>query len=217
MSSTLDDDAAFVAALARGDEAALARFDAEIVPDISGALFRMHRGDDFVDEIVQRVRVKLLVSENGTPPRISQYRGTGRLAAWVQIVAIREALMYLRGGARTIASDDDLVRIALTDPMLARSRERYREPFARAFREALAALPKRERTWLQMCFLEGVSTQELARLYRVHRVTALRWLRDARSTLLEATRERFVAAVDIPDSQVSSLMRSLAASLSVSW
>jgi RNA polymerase sigma-70 factor, ECF subfamily len=82
---------------------------------------------------------------------------------------------------------------------------------------ALAELPERDRTYLRMCFVEGLGTEELGRLFRVHRVTAFRWLRDARETLLETTRQHFLAAVDLPQSQVSSLMRSLAGSLSVPW
>ncbi|MEZ4398482.1 MAG: sigma factor-like helix-turn-helix DNA-binding protein [Kofleriaceae bacterium] len=208
------DDLALAAALARGDAAALAAFEREIVPSIRGALVRFGRDSDFVDEALQRVRVKLLV---GAPARIGEYRGRGRLAAWVQIVAIREALMMLRATAREVPGDDELLRLGATDPALARSSRRHQAAFAAAFQRALAELPERDRTYLRMGFVEGVGTDGLARLFRVHRVTAFRWLRDARAALLEATRRHFLATAGLRPSEVSSLMRSLAESLSVPW
>jgi RNA polymerase sigma-70 factor (ECF subfamily) len=208
------DDLALAAALARKDPVALSTFEATIVPDIRGALVRLGRDDDFVQEVLQRVRMKLLV---GDAPRIADYRGHGRLAAWVQIVAIREALMMMRAGAREVPGDEELLRLGATEPVLARSSRAHKDAFTAAFQRALAELPERERTYLRMCFVEGLGTDELARLFRVHRVTAFRWLRDARESLLEATRRHFLASVDVPRSQLSSLMRSLAESLSVPW
>ncbi|NVB83295.1 MAG: sigma-70 family RNA polymerase sigma factor [Kofleriaceae bacterium] len=210
----LSRDLALAAALARGDAAAVATFEDVIVHDIRGALVRFGRDTDFVEEVLQRVRVKLLV---GDAPRIAEYRGHGRLAAWVQIVAIREGLMMIRATSREVPGDGELLRLGVTEPALARSSRVHKEAFTAAFHRALAELPERERTYLRMCFVEGLGTEEFARLFRVHRVTAFRWLRDAREALLATTRRHFLAAVDLPASQVSSLMRSLAGSLSVPW
>jgi RNA polymerase sigma-70 factor (ECF subfamily) len=208
-------DVTLVTALASGDPAALAAFDRELVPDIRGALVRFGRDDDFLAEALQRVRVKLLVGDPS--PRIAEYRGRGRLAAWIQIVAIREALMLQRAGRRDQPSDDDLVHLAMTDPVLARTRQAHKDAFAAAFRAAFADLDERERTLLRLCFVENAGAEDLARLYNVHRVTAFRWLRDARARLLEATRARFAAAANIASTDVDSVMRSLATSLSVQW
>jgi len=208
-------DVALVTALATGDPGALAIFDRELVSDIRGALVRFGRDDDFLAEALQRVRVKLLVGD--PTPRIAEYRGRGRLAAWIQIVAIREALMLQRAGRRDQRSDDDLVDLAITDPVLARTRQVHKEAFAAAFRAAFAELDERERTLLRLCFVEAAGADDLARLYGVHRVTAFRWLRDARARLLESTRARFAGAANIASTDVDSVMRSLASSLSVQW
>jgi RNA polymerase sigma-70 factor, ECF subfamily len=208
-------DVALMTALATGDAAALAGFDRDLVPDIRGALVRFGRDDDFLAEALQRVRVKLLVGD--PTPRIAEYRGRGRLAAWIQIVAIREALMLQRTGRREHASDDELLQLAITDPVLARTRQAHKDAFAAAFRAAFAALEERERTLLRLCFVENAGADDLARLYTVHRVTAFRWLRDARARLLETTRERFAAAANIASTDLDSVMRSLASSLSVQW
>jgi RNA polymerase sigma-70 factor, ECF subfamily len=214
-SSSYAVDVALVTALASADPAALAGFDRELVPDIRGALVRFGRDEDFLAEALQRVRVKLLVGD--PTPRIAEYRGRGRLAAWIQIVAIREALMLQRAGRREQASDDELLRLAITDPVLARTRQVHKDAFAAAFRAAFAELEERERTLLRLCFVESAGADDLARLYNVHRVTAFRWLRDARARLLERTRERFAAAANIASTDVDSVMRSLASSLSVQW
>ena len=180
----LSADRELATALARGDSAALATFEEVIVPDIRGALVRFRRDDDFLAEVLQRVRVKLLV---GNPARIADYRGQGRLAAWVQIVAIREALGMIRATTREVPGDAELLRLSVTEPVLARSSRVHKEAFEAAFQGALAELSDRDRTYLRMCFVEGLGTEELARLFRVHRVTAFRWLRDAREALLEGT------------------------------
>jgi RNA polymerase sigma-70 factor, ECF subfamily len=207
-------DVALVTALSTGDPAALNVFDAELVPDIRAALVRFGRDDDFVKEVLQRTRVKLLVGDPA--PRIAEYRGRGRLAAWIQIVAIREALMLQRTGRRD-RGDDELVHLAVTDPVLVRTRQEHKAAFTTAFHTALAELDERERTLLRLCCVEGATADDIGRLYKVHRVTAFRWLRDARSRLLEGTRARFAAAANIGSSEIDSVMRSLANSLSVQW
>lgn len=210
-------DVALAIALANGEPAALSIFDDVIVPDVSGALRPLARDRDFLDEVLQRVRVKLLVGD--PTPRIAEYLGRGPLAAWIQIVAIREALMMRRSTRREDSDDGDsaLVDIALTEPVLAQTRRLYKDAFAIAFREALHGLDERERMLLRLCFVENAGAEDIARLFKVHRVTAFRWLRDARAKLLDRTRDCFMTAMAIPASEVDSVMRSLATSLTVSW
>lgn len=101
--------------------------------------------------------------------------------------------------------------------MLARLRQVHKNAFAAAFRAAFAELDVRERTLLRLCFVENAGADDLAQLYKVHRVTAFRWLRDAHARLLAGTRDRFAAAANIASTDVDSVMRSLASSLSVQW
>ena len=208
-------DLALALALARHDRVALAVFDREIAPALRGALARFDRGSDFIDEAVQRTRVKLLVGDGAQ--RILEYAGRGSLKAWVTVVAVREALLMLRATARELPGDDDIMRVAFTEPVLAASREAHKRELSASFRAALESLEARERNLLRLCFVEGVGTEELARLFRVHRTTAFRWLRDARSKLLARTRDQFLARVGINASEADSVMRSLAESLSVTW
>lgn len=210
-------DVALVVALAGQDAGAVEILDRELLPDVRGALHRFGRDDDFVDEVLQRVRVKLLTTEGQEPAQIAEYRGRGPLAAWIQIIAIREALMMLRSARRDVQDDEILVRIAYSEPLLAHGRQRFKEQFATAFRRAMGELDQRDRTLLRLCFVEGAGTPELAKLYGVHRATAFRWMRDARERLLERTRDYFLASSGLSESEIDSVMRSLAESLSVSW
>ncbi|MFT3699034.1 MAG: sigma-70 family RNA polymerase sigma factor [Kofleriaceae bacterium] len=199
-------------ACASGDTTAIARFERTIIPDIRGAIVKL--ASDHVDEILQRTREKLLV---GTP-RIAEYRGRGPLAAWVQAIAIREALMLLRSSRRERARIDQLdplYAIVESDPALALTKRTYRAELATAFRAALATIETRERTLLRLVFVEGAGTEQLAAMYGVHRTTMFRWLQGARSHLLEHVRERLANV--IATDELSSLIRDIATSLDVTW
>ena len=209
-------DLALALALARHDRGALAAFDRDIAPTLRAALRRFDRGPDFIDEAVQRTRVKLLVPGD-RPPRILEYRGRGSLKKWITVVAVREALLMLRAAARELPGDDDLMQVAFTEPVLARWRQAHKRELSASFRAAMKTLEVRERNLLRLCFVEGVATEEVARLFSVHRTTAFRWLRDARAKLLDRTRDEFLARAGIAASEVDSVMRSLAESLSVAW
>ena len=204
-------DVALAAALAAGDRAALDVFERELVPEIRRALAKLDGDGDLIDEALQRVREKLLVGE----PRVVEYAGRGPLVAWVQMIAIREALM-LRRASRREAPLDDLAVIVETDPALALTKRVYREHFAAAFTAALAALAVHDRTLLRLCFVDAVGTERLAALYAVHRATMFRWLRDARAQLLAGIRAELVSRTGVREDEVDSLLRALS-SLDVGW
>jgi RNA polymerase sigma-70 factor (ECF subfamily) len=209
-------DVVWAGLLDRGEPSALDAFDRDVVADIRGALARFGRGDDFTDEIVQRVRYKLLVGQHG-PPRIREYRARGALAAWVQTIALREGLMMLRAERSTSRPDDRLFDIVDTDPTVAHVKRAYKDLVKVAFGSALADLPPRDRTLLRLCFVDGLGCEAIGRLYDVHRATAFRWLRDARETLLVRVRAAFVALTGVRSDEVDTLVRAVASSLEISW
>jgi RNA polymerase sigma-70 factor (ECF subfamily) len=209
-------DVALAIALGTGDPGALVVFERELVPEIRGAIARLDERGDLVDEALQRVREKLLVG--GGTPRIVEYRGRGALAAWLQVIAIREALMVLRGTRRESPRlDEPMLAIVESDPTLAFTKRAYRDELADVFRDALAKLETRERTLLRLTFVDGVGTERLAATYGVHRVTMFRWLASARANLLELLRAGVVAKIGIAEGEVDSLIRAVASSLDVSW
>jgi RNA polymerase sigma-70 factor (ECF subfamily) len=72
-------------------------------------------------------------------------------------------------------------------PELAYFRAQYRAIVDLAVREALSSLPTRERHLLR-CWATGMSLDEVAAFYGVHRSTASRWGQDSREALEKATR-----------------------------
>jgi RNA polymerase sigma-70 factor, ECF subfamily len=209
-------DVALVLALAANDAAALARFEREVLAEIRGPLARVAGGSaDLVDEGLQRAREKLLV---GTPPRILEYRGRGSLAAWVQILAIREVLMLNRRDRRNMPPLEDTMLAAVeTDPVLAITKSAYRDAFATIFRASFAELEPRQRALLRLTFAEGAGTEKLAAMYGVHRVTMFRWLADARAALLDRVRKGVQTRIGINPAEIDSLIRAVASSLDIDW
>ena len=83
----------------------------------------------------------------------------------------------------------------------------YRREFELALREAIQVLSDRERTLVRQHFLDGVTIFQLARLHRVHRATAGRWLENARDAILASTRARLMTRLDVPRGEVESIIR----------
>src|SRR5262249_22780652 len=105
---------------------------------------------------------------------------------------------------------------AVADPEIDLLRARYAVEFQAALRAALEALPARDRNLLRFSYLEGLSIDEIAAFYRVHRATAARWIGRARDALVEETRRLVLARVAVGEAELESLMRDLASQLEVS-
>jgi RNA polymerase sigma-70 factor (ECF subfamily) len=182
-------DVYLAAACAADDLAALRVLDDEIIARVPSMVRRFDVAPAFGDEMAQAVRVRLLVKEADAGPRIARFNGDVPLAAWVRVVALRLALNAKRGGG-TASPPDDRVLGATDDPELGYLRARYKEPFTRAFGEALAALGDDDRTILRLHYVDGLNIDGIGRIYGVHRATVARWLARIRSEVLEAARVR---------------------------
>ncbi|MBL8681854.1 MAG: transcriptional regulator [Myxococcales bacterium] len=216
----------FARAVARGEPAAVARFEREILASIDKALATMRLDPAALDEVKQRVRVRLLVAEEGAPPRLVAYAGRGRLEGLACVTASRIALDLLRASKSNAAApvdrlaDDfgvDAARATGTgaDPEDALVREDVKQRFRVAFAAAVDALDARERAVLKLHLLEGVTLDRLAGMYSVHRATVVRWLADARSKVLSRTRRELaesLGATDV-DSTIALLESKLDASI----
>jgi RNA polymerase sigma-70 factor, ECF subfamily len=192
---------------ARGDAAALEGFEAHYVRSIDLYLARLHLEPDVLEESKQLVRNKLLV---GARPRIAEYSGRGELRSWLHATATRTALNLLRGRRRELrAADEQLLDLpSLTaDPETEVLRGRYVEDFKAAFREALASLTPRQRVLLKRHFVDGLGTDGLGALYRVHRVTALRWLTQTRERLAARTQKELWRRLGLDKQEFESVVR----------
>src|SRR5512140_2224165 len=85
---------------AEGSRAAIDVFDKEYLPSLSGYVARVDPTPDFVAEVRQALRVKMLTGDGGKPPPISDYAGRAPLGTWLRVVAVRIARDILKKDAR---------------------------------------------------------------------------------------------------------------------
>lgn len=203
-----------------GDGKAIAEVEARYFPDVDAALGKMGLSADRIGEVKQGLRKVLFVGDPdvGTAPRITEYRGTGDLRAWLRVTAMRAALKLLRKEGRETPTDDALLeaRAQQDDPELAYMKAAYRAAFKVAFQEALESLLPRERTLLKQQVVDGLGIDELAPLYQVHRATAARWVQSAREKLLVRTRRTFMLNARISSDECESIMRLVRSQLDMS-
>jgi RNA polymerase sigma-70 factor, ECF subfamily len=201
---------------ARGDQAALAAFNTAILPGARRQLARMGISRSLEEELLQVLRVRLLVGE---PPRIATYRGDGSLDAWVRVTAAHLALNELEARAvrdrHTLAAQAEAF-VSASDPEVAVARARLRQPLAAALETALGALTPREKTLLRLHILDNLTIDEIGVMYRVHRATAARWLVAIRASVLRAVRSHLGLAARPTSSEFRSIVALLRDELHVS-
>ena len=182
-------------AAASGDRAALAELERTTFRSVRDTIHRYTRDAARTDDVVQRLRVHLLVSEpGGAPPRLTRYDGRSALGAWVGMCGVRLALHALR--ERRAANEVELdwshavTELPIDDPALARLCAAHRDRVAAALGTACMELPRRERAIVRLLFVEGASLDTVARMYQVHRVTVWRWVEAARAQLASELKRR---------------------------
>jgi RNA polymerase sigma-70 factor (ECF subfamily) len=168
-------DLYLASACASGDPAAISLLDATLPSVIRPALARIPLVD--LDEIVQRVRVALLLHDEAGTCGLARYTGRGELRGYLRAVALRIAFKQLeRETAPPLNNQDEFVAL-LPDtndsPDLALVKERCRSDLRASFAHALVALTPRERTLLRQHYIDGLTIDALSRLYQVHRSTCL--------------------------------------------
>jgi RNA polymerase sigma-70 factor (ECF subfamily) len=211
-------------ACAHGDPTAIALFERRCIAllpaMLPGALRQAFRVGGTLDDVMQAVREKLLLAQPGSHPKIAEYAGTGDLVSWVRVVAVRTALNTIRGRRpRELDLDDRMVfeiGTSEVDAELRRLKGRFRADFADAFRGALSTLPARERNVLRQHYIDGLSMDRIAGVYRVHRITVVRWIQQARATLERETRARLAARLRLSRAEVDSVLRLIRSDLDVS-
>jgi RNA polymerase sigma-70 factor, ECF subfamily len=210
-------DLELATACARGEPGALATFEATYVPVIAATARRFGSGD-FVSEVSQVVRRRLLVAESGAP-RIAEYRGQGSLSSFVQAVTVRLALNALQSSARAppMKSDDLLLELpgGGDDPELAAIKQRSRADFKEAFAGAMASLDDVSRNALRLHYLDGLTLAEIGGLHGWSVPTASRRLAAARVSLLESTRRLMGERLKLSPQELDSVLRLIESRLSI--
>jgi RNA polymerase sigma-70 factor (ECF subfamily) len=211
-------DLYLAAACTAGDPAAISAFRDAIVPILRPALGKLRLSDAVIDETEQRVLIMILVGDP-VRPAIAGYGGRGRLQSWVRSIAVRTGRRFAGVTAAEMAqADDELDRLSANvhDPQLALLRERHREQVRGALADALTQLKERARTVLRQYYIDGLTIDQLATLYRVDRATTARWVIAARSAVLAAVRERLSEELGASTSEVESILRVVRSQLDIS-
>jgi RNA polymerase sigma-70 factor (ECF subfamily) len=202
------DDVYLVCGCIAGDPAAVLAIEREIVPIIDRVLASWDR--TIVDETRQRLRAMLVVDHQGRGPLLAQYGGRGALRRWVRVVAAREAGKTWRADTAAMPVDDDALFDALappSDPAISAIKNDAAAAFKAAFLAALATLDRRERTALRLHVLDGLSIDEIAPMYSVHRATVARWIAAAKDAVLDKTRRALQRDLRLDSAEVDSLIR----------
>jgi len=200
-----------------GDPAALAAFEDLLAP-ARGTLVRAGYAAALVDEALQTVRYRLLVTTPHREAKLRTYRGRGTLAGWLRVVVLRQirALAGPRALERERSDSELAAAAAEEDVALAVLARTHGPAIRRMFRDALGVLDERERELLRMEIVDGLPHQQIANAHGVHRTTALRWIGDARDKLAREVRRRIKRDLGISDESVESLLRSLAGHIDLS-
>ncbi len=209
-------DVMLACACLQGDRAALRAFDEAILQPLRNKIRSIVGRDDDAEDVLQRVRVRLLVGEGTAPvPSLRGYQGRGSLAAWVRVSASRLALNAVRDGARRADWCDELVNrvVAPDDPELDFLRTRYRDVLANAIRSAILDLTPAERALLHLSGVHRVSIDRVAVLQGTHRATAARQIRRAKDKLALRARAHVHAQLRAAPATVDSLERLLRSQL----
>jgi len=192
-------------ACARGNEAAVRIFDRDYLSVVPQALGGMRLPAATVDDVRSIVRDKLLLADGDKPARIIEYAGRGRLRGLIQVSASRAAIDRIRHEQREAELPADTQLAAAGNLELSLIKAQYREAFVAGFTTAVGTLPRRDRNLLRLHLLGGVTLEQLAQMYGVHRATVVRWLASAREALFGATRDHVAAKLGAGEEELDQM------------
>lgn len=205
---------------ALGLPAALATFESAMFRDVDSTIASMRAPSPMADDIKQWLRQRLFVrADDISAPRIADYAGTGELRTWFRVVATRAIISELRKTRREVAVADtafDALQAPGADSELSLFRQRYQADFKVAFEHAVEALEPRQRNLLRQQLVDGLSVDEIAAIYRAHRVTVARWLAKARKDVWSQTRKALADRLKISPSELEAALREIRSQLDLS-
>jgi RNA polymerase sigma-70 factor (ECF subfamily) len=172
-------------ACARGIPEAVSAFDRNFMSDVPAHIARIDRSPDFIDEVLQRLRERVLV---GDPPRIATYSGKGPLGGWLRVAAIRVAVDLRGRGKSPPAVVSTTSTRTVDDPERDAIRSQYRVQVEAAFRTALSRLSEADRQVLRMHYVQHLSFVKIAQLHGVVPTTIARRVAAAQRLVLAETK-----------------------------
>jgi RNA polymerase sigma-70 factor, ECF subfamily len=211
-------DLCLACAVAAGDSTAAAALRERCHPKLRAALASIGLGDA-TEEVAQQVFSELVLPDARGRRGIEGYRGTGDLAAFVKVIAVRNARRGAKKQGRERPVDPATLLEAASgavDPELQVLKLKYREEFKEAFHVALGALSQRERTILRYELVGGLNIDQIGALYDAHRATIARWRAAARDKLFQGTLASMKAKLGVGATEFQSIVRLIGSELEVS-
>ncbi len=210
-------------ACVRGDRNAIVALETLYLSRLRHTLARFDSAASFADDVIQELRVGLLVGNKSAAhpePKLAQYRGRGALRGWLEVSAKRLALV-LKSEAPAMLDLDQLATITSTrDPELDHLRRRYSDDFRhvikQAVSESLAALPVEDRNLVRWHLVEKVSMRKLALIRGTNVSTVSRDFARIRQGILNHARTMLASRVGLATSEVDSMVGALISRISIS-
>ena len=206
LATVLVEDLYLAYAVSRHDKVALEAFERAFVSRVPEYVLRTTVERDLVEEIQQTLRERLVLGTGG-PPKILEYAGRGALGGWVRITAVRTALNHLRKPTTSELHEEEAHAPSL-DPELSFVKAHVRDLFRAAFAHVLAQRSAEDRSMLRLHHVQGMTLDQLSRMYRVPRATLGRKIDRVRKEILAATEEHLREGHRLSPSEVISVIRS---------
>jgi RNA polymerase sigma-70 factor (ECF subfamily) len=175
---------------------------------------------DELSEILQTLRINLLMATPKAGPRLATYEGRGPLERWIRISVVRVAI---RQGAwpREPSEETDLALMeAIPAPQpnaeFALILSRYLPEFRQAYQESLIELPSDQKLLLQMRFMKRLSTTQLGELFDVDQSTISRRLKSVQDDIYEAIKRRLKERLRLSSHEFESLFSAIRSQLDAS-
>jgi len=198
----------------------------EIAKLLRGILNSLKLPPEKFDEVYQKVLIHLLVGGAGgrdkdpRPPRLMDYQGKGKLSSWIQVIAIRMALVEITSGHE---SSDEKALTAFSeapspepDPEIEISKKRNLEAFRQALRESFKRIPRELRYLLRLYYFDRLTTIQLGALFGQDQSSISRKLKAARDAVLDLTKQILREHLNLSSDGVESFLQELDSQFGVS-
>ncbi len=142
---------ALVRRILNGDEAAGERFVTEHYAAIYRFLFNLTGNREDAEDLTQQTFLRAWQA-------LPNFRGDASLSTWLHRIAYHEYTHWLRSRRNEVPLDEAM---GMPDPHAAR------ELAGALFRRALAQLPSEQREVILLCYVQGLSTREAAKVLNI--------------------------------------------------
>jgi RNA polymerase sigma-70 factor (ECF subfamily) len=197
-----------------GNARALAEFESKYLIPARDAIARIDRAPDFIAEVQQLLRERLLV---GPDAKIKGYRGRGPLAAWLRTAAVRTAFNVRRTRMESVDEPHGAEALdQLLDPELKMLKERHNALIQGTLERALAELDASDRLRLRYYYVDRLTLTKIAALEQAGVSTVFRRLDATTKALLAAIKRELAERLQLSGDSIDSLIRGVGSHIHLS-